>query len=96
MSTGAMDTVILSRLRNRKGCYLVPDMSFTHDNSAIPVSLNGLRAFECAARHQSFTEAARELGVMAWREPGLPGRYCPENAARAIFDALMRGGALDG
>jgi dipicolinate synthase subunit A len=41
-------------------------------------------------------EAARELGLRAWREPGLPGRYCPENAARAIRSALRRGGALDG
>jgi dipicolinate synthase subunit A len=41
-------------------------------------------------------DAARACGVKAWREPGLPGRYCPENAARAIYDALVRGGALDG
>ena len=26
-------------------------------------SLNGLRAFECAARHMSFTRAAEELNV---------------------------------
>lgn len=39
-------------------------------------------------------EAAKEIGVMAWREPGLPGRYCPENAGRAIYDALVRRGLL--
>lgn len=26
-------------------------------------SLNGLKAFECAARHMSFTQAAQELNV---------------------------------
>lgn len=38
-------------------------MKFSHEENAIGVSLNGLRAFESAARHQSFTEAAKELGV---------------------------------
>ena len=40
-------------------------------------------------------DAARALGLRAWREPGLPGRYCPESAARAILAALRRGGALN-
>ena len=40
-------------------------------------------------------EAAAELGLVARREPGLPGRYCPESAARAIFEALKRGEMLD-
>ncbi|MBQ4088784.1 MAG: hypothetical protein IJC56_02755 [Clostridia bacterium] len=38
--------------------------------------------------------AAARLGVNAWREPGVPGRYCPENAARAIYDAAR--GIIDG
>ena len=54
---------LLPNTRHSKGCYLVLDMSFSHSDNPIPVSLNGLRAFECAARHQSFTEAAQELGV---------------------------------
>ncbi len=29
-------------------------------------------------------EAAHRMGLRAWREPGLPGRYCPESAARAL------------
>lgn len=37
--------------------------------------------------------AAWALGIRAWREPGLPGRYCPESAAEALFDAMGRGGA---
>lgn len=39
------------------------DMSSSHDNRSLAVSLNGLKAFESAARHLSFTAAAAELGV---------------------------------
>ena len=41
-------------------------------------------------------DAACELGLNARREPGLPGRYCPKNAGRAIYDALIRHGILKG
>jgi dipicolinic acid synthetase A subunit len=37
-------------------------------------------------------EAARELDINAWREPGLPGRYCPENAGRALLGAIREAG----
>ena len=35
-------------------------------------------------------DAARRMGVRAWREPGLPGRYCPQSAAEAILRAIER------
>lgn len=35
-------------------------------------------------------EVAQKLGLQAWREPGLPGRYCPVRAARAIYHAVLR------
>ena len=35
-------------------------------------------------------EAARRRELRAWREPGLPGRYCPLSAARAIYSAVLR------
>lgn len=35
-------------------------------------------------------DAAQQRGLDAWREPGLPGRYCPERAARAIYAAILR------
>lgn len=38
-------------------------MSNSHDSRSLAVSLNGLKAFESAARHLSFTAAAAELGV---------------------------------
>ena len=38
--------------------------------------------------------AAERLGIKAWREPGLPGRYCPVNAACSIYAALVRHGVL--
>lgn len=36
--------------------------------------------------------AAWTRGVRAWREPGLPGRYCPRSAAEALWHAMARGG----
>lgn len=38
-------------------------MRISNDPRSISVSLNALRAFECAARHLSFTLAAEELGI---------------------------------
>ena len=35
-------------------------------------------------------EAARRLNLRAWREPKLPGRYCPFSAARALLQAIIR------
>lgn len=35
-------------------------------------------------------EAAQALNLHAWREPGLPGRYCPLSAARAIYNSVLR------
>lgn len=35
-------------------------------------------------------EAARALKLRAWREPKLPGRYCPFSAARALLQAIIR------
>jgi len=35
-------------------------------------------------------EAAKELGLRAWREPGLPGRYCPFSAAEVLMRAIFR------
>ena len=38
--------------------------------------------------------AAWALGLRAWREPGLPGRYCPESAGMALLRAIERAGGL--
>lgn len=35
-------------------------------------------------------DTARSLSLRAWREPKLPGRYCPFSAARALFNAIQR------
>ncbi len=35
-------------------------------------------------------------GLRAWREPGLPGRYCPYSAAEAILRAMNRSGRGEG
>ncbi len=42
--------------------------------------------------------AAWRLGLRAWREPALPGRYCPRSAAQALLKAMdrsERGGDCD-
>lgn len=33
---------------------------------------------------------AGEMGLKAWREPGLPGRFCPLSAARVLYNAILR------
>lgn len=40
-------------------------------------------------------DAARALGLRAWREPKLPGRYCPFSAARALMQAVLRAERMD-
>lgn len=40
-------------------------------------------------------EAARSLKLRAWREPRLPGRYCPFSAAKAILQAIVRAERMD-
>ena len=40
--------------------------------------------------------AAWNRGLRAWREPGLPGRYCPQSAAEAIISAMDRIGREEG
>ncbi|MBQ2990443.1 MAG: NAD(P)-binding domain-containing protein [Clostridia bacterium] len=44
-----------------------------------------------SAPYGADAETARKLGVRYIRESGLPGRYAPENAGAALFDALQRG-----
>ena len=34
--------------------------------------------------------AAERMGRAAWREPGLPGRYCPATAGRAMWEAVRQ------
>lgn len=34
--------------------------------------------------------AAQEMGLRAWLESGIPGRYCPQSAAKAILDYIER------
>jgi LysR family transcriptional regulator, regulator of gene expression of beta-lactamase len=46
-----------------KGHFVLANPRFSHEHKALSLSLNGLRAFESAARHLSFTAAAAELGV---------------------------------
>jgi len=69
--------------------------------STPPAMVLNRGVLECAGRDTIFIdlasppygvdlEAAHELGLQAFREPGLPGRYCPMSAARAIYNAVLR------
>lgn len=40
-------------------------------------------------------DAAEEFFVNARREPGVPGRYCPENAGEAIYGSMVKRGMTD-
>lgn len=40
-------------------------------------------------------QAAWNRGLRTWREPGLPGRYCPESAGEALMKALKRAGGME-
>ena len=77
----------LSRAAGLEICCISPplfkcDMG---DRAAYRAHLEGLK--RCI-------EAAHRLGLRAWREPGLPGRFCPESAAMAIAESIaeIRGG----
>lgn len=43
-----------------------------------------------SAPHGVDLEATNRLGLKCWREPGLPGRYCPVSAAMALLQAMIR------
>ena len=47
--------------------------------------------FELAGKPYGFDiERARAIGIHAYLESGLPGRYCPESAASALFRFIER------
>ena len=47
--------------------------------------------FELASKPYGFDmERAKSLGIHAYLESGIPGRYCPESAAAAIFRYIER------
>ena len=45
-------------------------------------------------------DAAHKLGRNAWREPGIPGGYCPRSAAKVLAESVLKimekGGTYDG
>ena len=45
---------------------------------------------EGAAYHRIDLDAAREMGLRAWLESAVPGRYCPKSAALAMERYLKR------
>ena len=61
------------------------------DGTALDAVDAGAELIDLASPPYGFDlEAARELGLHATREPGLPGRYCPLSAARVLYGAVIR------
>lgn len=72
-----------------------------------PRPILGKDALRCAERDAMLIDLASEpygidlhaawkLGLRAWREPNLPGRYCPQSAANALFEAMQRADLMGG
>ena len=61
------------------------------DEAALAAVDAGAELIDLASPPYGFDmDAARTLGLNAWREPGLPGRYCPLSAARVLYGAVIR------
>ena len=61
------------------------------DEAALAAVDAGAELIDLASPPYGFDmEAAKALGLNAWREPGLPGRYCPLSAARVLYGAVIR------
>ncbi len=65
----------------------VPDRVI--DRAMLAALPTGALALDLASAPFGFDlEEARALGVVAWREPGLPGRYSPETAAAVMLTLI--------
>ena len=61
------------------------------DEAALAAVDAGAELIDLASPPYGFdVERAKALGLNAWREPGLPGRYCPLSAARVLYGAVIR------
>lgn len=70
-----------------------PAMIF--DGRALTHARKDVRIFDLASPPYGVDfQAAEAAGLWIRRERGVPGRYCPQAAARAIAQAMKRGGIL--
>lgn len=70
-----------------------PAMIF--DGRALTHARKDVRIFDLASPPYGVDfQAAETAGLWIRRERGVPGRYCPQAAARAIAQAMKRGGIL--
>lgn len=61
------------------------------DEAALMKISSGCKLLELASAPYGFDMAmARALGVDAWLESGIPGRFCPESAGTALFHSALR------
>ena len=79
-STGSFDAVINTVPAQIIGSSFLANMrkgALLMDTASAPYGVN--------------LEEAKQLRIHAWRENGIPGRYCPQTAAKRILDAIERG-----
>ena len=79
-STGSFDAVINTVPAQIIGSSFLANMrkgALLMDTASAPYGFN--------------LEEAKQLRIHAWRENGIPGRYCPQTAAKRILDAIERG-----
>ena len=61
------------------------------DENMLSSIYNGALLMDLASPPYGFDlETAQNMGINACREPGLPDRYCPISAARALYHAIRR------
>lgn len=82
------------RLRGKKFVFSTPPAMVLDHKALICADKDSVIVDLASPPYGVDMQAAERLGLRAWREPGLPGRYCPEDAAMAIYCALDRAGVL--
>lgn len=79
-----------SALRGKQMIFSTPPAQVI-DNSILKRLDSSALLMDLASPPYGFDlDSALEFGLNACREPGLPGRYCPLSAARAIYHAVLR------
>ena len=84
VSTGALNQA----LRGREVIFNTVPARVLDERALMRVEPGALIVETASAPYGLDFDSARELGVRALREGGIPGRYCPRTAAEIILDAI--------
>lgn len=81
---------IESALPNQQIIFSTPPAEVLNADQLKRISNHALLIDLASAPYGFDLEIAQKMGLHAARESGLPGRYCPLSAARAIYNAVLR------